>query len=76
MPTTLEWMEMVSKENNSQIDIRYIEDMEHGGFLGPVNISTKNFGRGPKGWSISGTPVAREKRCQLSENFDEIILYL
>ena len=69
MPTTLEWVEMVSKENNSSIDIEYIKDMAHGGFLGPVNIQTRNFGRGPIGWSMGGTPAARDKMMSIIRGF-------
>jgi len=69
MPTTLEWVKMVSKENNSSIDIEYIKDMAHGGFLGPVNIQTRNFGRGPIGWSMGGTPAARDKMMSIIRGF-------
>ena len=69
MPTTLEWVEMVSKENNSKIDIQYIEDMAHGGFLGPINISTRNFGHGPIGWSMGGTPAARSNMMSVIKEF-------
>ena len=69
MPTTLEWVESVSKENNSHIAVNYIDEMAHGAFLGPVNISTRNFGRGPIGWSMGGTPAAREKMMSLIKRF-------
>lgn len=69
MPTTLEWAETVLKENNVQIDIKYIKDMAHGGFLGPVKIQTRNFGRGPIGWSLGGTPVARDKMMSIIKDF-------
>lgn len=69
MPTTLEWVESVSKENNSKIHIHYIEDMAHGGFIGPVTISTRDFGQGPIGWSMGGTPAAREKMMSLIKGF-------
>ena len=71
MPTTLEWVETVSKENNSKIDIQYIENMAHGGFLGPLNISTRNSRLGPIGWSMGGTLVAREKLMSTIKEFLE-----
>jgi dienelactone hydrolase len=69
MPTTLEWVKTVSKENNSKIDIQYIENMAHGGFLGPLNISTRKSRHGPIGWSEGGTPAAREKMMSVIKEF-------
>ena len=51
MPTTLEWADTVLIENDSQIEIRYIENMAHGGFTKPLNVSTRDFGRGTIGVS-------------------------
>ncbi|MAI11442.1 MAG: hypothetical protein CBD27_04360 [Rhodospirillaceae bacterium TMED167] len=69
MPTTLEWVESVAKENNSKINIHYIENMAHGGFIGPVSISTRNFGRGVIGWSLGGTPEARKRMMSIIKRF-------
>jgi hypothetical protein len=46
-----------------------LKDMAHGGFLGPVNIQTRNFGRGPIGWSMGGTPAARDKMMSIIRGF-------
>ena len=69
MPTTLEWVEAVSRENNAKINIHYIEDMAHGGFTGPVSISTRDFGHGVIGWSLGGTPNARERMMSIIKAF-------
>ena len=69
MPTTLEWVDTVVKENNSEIEVKYIENMAHGGFTKPLKISTRNFGQGTIGWSEGGTPEARKEMIFIINNY-------
>ena len=75
MPTTLEWVDTVNRENNAEIDVKYIDNMAHGGFLGQLNISTRKSKRimkvfkGPIGWSEGGTPEARKELISIIDNY-------
>ena len=69
MPTTLEWVDSVAKENNAKIEVKYIDNMAHGGFVKPLHISTRDFGRGTIGWSEGGTPEARREMIYVINNY-------
>ena len=67
--STLDWVKSVIKNQNSFIDVVFIENMAHGGFISELKINTRDFGRGPIGWSLGGTSEARENMLNSINNF-------
>lgn len=56
-------------KNDSQIEIKYIENMAHGGFTKSLNISTRDFGRGTIGWSEGGTSKSRKQMMSIISDY-------
>lgn len=67
--STLDWTKSVIRTQNSFIDVVFIENMAHGGFTKGLNIGTRDFGRGPIGWSEGGTTDARNKMLDVINKF-------
>jgi dienelactone hydrolase len=67
--STIDWTKSVIKTQSSFIDIVFIENMAHGGFTKELNINTRDFGRGPIGWSEGGTPDSRNKMLEVINQF-------
>ena len=67
--STIDWTKSVTRTQNSFIDVIFIEDMAHGGFTKELKFGTRDFGRGPIGWSEGGTTQSRNKMLEAINKF-------